>query len=207
MSKPSPIDALEVRKPEVEETPIEDIMFPNGYEPPPPGKRGGTIGLPSAVQELKDKLGSSEKTVRNRYRAQAILTLRAQFKWSRRDIARAFGMTENAVKVALWRARSGGLLNDLRDILEHDVAANAIDRVNAVIQDRKNPRGDDHAIRTLEGLGHFRNYSHQKNEGAAGTSLPPLQVNVVIQQGAQPLPGQPALDHSEAAVGTPREDT
>lgn len=170
---------------------VADVIAPEGLDV-----------IPSAVEQLQVKLGTSEQTVKMRARAGALLAL-AQAGKSRAEIAKALGMKPNAVKVALWRLRSAGLLNDLRDKLQHDVAANAVDCVNrAIVKDRN----VDVAMEALKGVGFWKNHSHSKHEGGpGGFQMPPLQVNVIFGNGAQPLPGQ-APDFSEAVVGTPRED-
>lgn len=157
--------------------------------------------VPTAVAALKAALGTSDVKVQQRARAQAILAM-ANAKMSKAQIAKALEMKPNAVKVALWRLRSKGLLNDLRDILENDSAALAVDSLNYHLK-KKDP---DLTAETLKGLGFFKNHSHAKHEGGgSGFTMPPLQVNVVFGAGAVPLPGQ-APDFSEAVVGTPRVD-
>jgi hypothetical protein len=188
---PEPSAALELR-PGSASPSLEDVVAPAGID---------VIEIPSAVATLQAKLGTNEQTVRMRVNAQALLAL-AQAGHTRRQIATALKMTPNAVKVALWRLRSAGLLNDLRDKLANDSAALAVDSLNFHLR----KKDKDVTIETLKGLGHFKNHSNTKHEGGAGGfALPPLQVNVVFNQGAQPLPGQ-APDFSEAVVGVPRDD-
>src|SRR4051812_31107430 len=115
---PDSPDALDVRAaspaPALKE-PIEDIMFP---------------ALPENLSPLNDfAQQTNARNVRSRIRASAILALRSQ-GFNRMEIGKMVGLTPNAVRVALYRARRAGAINDLRDILQNDSMALAIESLN-----------------------------------------------------------------------------
>lgn len=181
---PDSLDALEMREArpaEAPDTPLEDVMFP---------------GLPDGVIDTTEYAkGVSERNLKARMRATALLVLKQQ-GYSRHEIGRMLGMTANAVRVALNRARQAGRLNELRGILENDSLALAIEGLNFHLKKK-----DKEAVfKTLEGLGHFRNYNNSKMEGGAGFTMPALSVTIVNapNAGEQQIISQP--------VGVPRED-
>lgn len=206
MAKSDVVDTIEGAPLALPEPDLGDVLCPADLEfveDVVVGSNGKVkhVTVPTAVKLLKDELGHKEGAVRRRARGQAVLIMKTS-GMTRRQIGRVLNISENAVKMILIRARRANRLNDLRDILEHDVAANAIDRVNGAILNKKSEKGVDVAVKTLEGLGHFRNYSHSKNEGAAGASMPALQVNVVFG------PGQTESAPLDAnVVGVARTDT
>jgi predicted transcriptional regulator len=157
----------------------------------------------SAVARLKFLQGSNEQAVRARIRANRLIAL-AQAGYTRRQIAKLLGLKPNTVKVALWRARSSKRLNDLRDMLENDTSALAVDTVNHHL--RKHDK--DVAIEHLKGMGFYKNHSNVKNEGGSGFTMPPLTVNVLVKNdlGAAPVTPE-TFDTSEMCVGVPREDS
>lgn len=157
---------------------------------------------PTAVERLQKAYGSNEQAVKARLRGQALLAL-ANSGYTRAQIAKLLGLKENTVKVALWRARAAGRLNDLRNILEHDSTALAVDTVNYHLR-KKNA---DVAIEHLKGVGYYKNHSHMKHDGVPVGGMPPLTVNVVVQNaigGAMPVTPE-TFDVSEMSVGVPRE--
>jgi hypothetical protein len=160
----------------------------------------------SALARLQFALRSNEQAVKARLRAHSLLAL-AQAGYNRVQIAKMLGVKPNTVKVALWRARRVGRLNDLKDALEHDTSALAVDRVNSAIR-KGDAKAADVAIEHLKGVGLYKNHSNVKNEGGAGFTMPPLQINVVVKNeiGA-PAVTPETFDVSEMSVGVPREDT
>ena len=160
----------------------------------------------SAVQRLKDAIGTNTASVKARERDNQLVAL-IQAGHTQRKIGELLGLKPNAVRVALWRARHRGVLNDLRSRLEHDTTALAIDTVNYHIKTKKS---ESAAIEHLRGMGFYKNHSNVKNEGggAGGFQMPPLQVNVVVQnnQGAAHVTPE-TFDVSEGAIGVPREDS
>lgn len=180
---PDSVDALEMREARAADTPepIEDVMFPE---------------LPKELGELNDFAKElTERDAKVRLKANAILILRQQGK-NRREIGRMLGMTPNAVRVALWRARKAGRLNDIRSILENDSAARAVESLNYHL-DKKDK---DSTFKTLEGLGLFRSYNNSKMEAGAGFVMPALNVTIVNapNQGEQQIVSTP--------IGVPRKD-
>lgn len=180
---PDSLDALEMRDahaPEAPATPLEDVMFP---------------ALPAGVDDTDYTRGVNERTARARSKAAALLILKQQ-GYTRREIGRMLGMTANAVRVALNRARATGRLNDLRSVLENDSLALAIEGLNHHLR----KKDKDAVFKTLEGLGHFRNYNNSKMEGGAGFVMPSLSVTIVNapNAGEQMIVSQP--------VGQPRVD-
>lgn len=156
----------------------------------------------SAVKRLQAAIGANEQAVKARARRAHLLNL-AKAGFTRKQIAKLLGVKENTVKVALWRARASGELNDLRDILAHDTTALAVDTVNHHLK-KKNPSV---AIEHLKGIGLYKNHSNVKNEGVPSSGLPPLQVNVVFQQApGVSAPTPETFDVSEACVGVQRVD-
>lgn len=182
---PDSLDAVEMRPARPDEpapVPIEDVLFPD---------------LPAELGELNDFAKTlTEKNVKAKMRATALLVLKQQ-GYNRREIGRMLNMTPNAVRVALNRARQAGKLNDLRSILESDSAALAIESLNFHLQ----KKDKDATFKTLEGLGHFRNYNNSKMEGGVGFQMPSLTVTIVNAPNA----GQQAIVSNP--IGTPREDT
>jgi len=177
-------DAPQLQAPEQS---VEEICFPDlpqGIDP------DSNLGKAIAARQVKARL-----------RATAMLTLKAQ-GYSYGQIADMLKISSNSVKQACKRARSAGKLNDLRDTLENESLALAIDSLNHHLKEKDK----DMTKATLQGLGHFRNYSHSKNEGAPGFQMPALQVNVVVQQG-QPAPTADTFAVSEGVMGVPRADT
>jgi predicted transcriptional regulator len=137
---------------------------------------------------------------KQRLRARLLFALRAQH-YSHGEIAELTGLSVNAVKKALQRARHAGILNDQRKTLEVESTDLAIDSLNYHLRRRDKKVTLAH----LKGMGHYRNYSNQKNEGMAGLSMPPLQVNVTVQTGT-PAPAPDVIDVSDGAIGVPRTD-
>jgi DNA-binding Lrp family transcriptional regulator len=190
----SPIDALEVRAAPSVQLSVEEILFPE--------LSSLTPGLRTRVNE---KLAATTRLAEFREKARSIIEMAGQ-GYPQRHIARGLGIPDAVVKLALRRARKAGLIDDAGDILNYEAvpeAAKVVMHHLTKYQDRGT------AFEVLKGTGRFKTFNNTKNEGVAGGgALPPLQVNVVFnqQQGAMPLPGQIALDVSEATVGTPRED-
>lgn len=182
---PDTLDQLEMREArpaEAPAAPLEEVMFP---------------GLPEGVDiaGVDYAKGVNERNLKARMRATALLVLKQQ-GYSRHEIGRMLGMTANAVRVALNRARQAGRLNDLRSILENDSLALAIEGLNFHLKKK-----DKEAVfKTLEGLGQFRNYNNSKMEGGAGFTMPALSVTIVNAPNA----GQQQIVSSP--VGVPRED-
>lgn len=191
----SRVDALEVRKPEApaDQRSVEEILFP-ALESLSPALRS----------RVNEKLAATTRLDEFREKAKSLLEMRSQ-GYTMRQISRGLAMPDGVVKLALRRARKAGLIDDAGDVLAHEAPAAAAD---VVMHHLTKHRDRGMAIEVLKGTGRFRTYNNNKHEGAAGTALPPLQVNVVFNaaQGAVPLPGQAALDVSEATVGTPRDD-
>lgn len=181
---PDSVDALETRAASTADAPVqalEDVMFP---------------ALPKELGRLNDFAAqTNERDVKARLRATAILVLKQQ-GYNRREIGRMCGMTPNAVRVALWRARSAGRLNDLRDVLQNDSMALAIEGLNYHLK----KKDKDAIFKTLEGLGEFKSYNNNKNDGAAGYVMPALTVTIVNapNQGGEQIVSTP--------VGSPRID-
>jgi hypothetical protein len=183
---PDSSEALEVRPPDGVSDALDDIL-----ESP---------AVATALDLIKQSCGKNERKTAERLRANAILAM-AQAKMTRQQIAKQLGVKPNAVRVALWRLRSKGLLRDLQDKLENDLTALAIDSAQTHLK----AKDKEFTLEHLKGVGFYKNHSHAKHDGGAGFVMPPLQVNVVFNQGAQPIPGQ-APDFSEAVVGVPRDD-
>lgn len=163
-------------------------------------------GTKSAVKRLQTAIGHNARSTKSRLYGQSLIALR-QAGHSPKQIAELLDMEPNAVRVALWRARKAGELNDLRDLLAHDTTALAIDAVNSAISKRdKKGKYADVAVKHLEGLGYYKNHSQVKTDGAVG-GMTALQVNVVVQQSTPeaPITAQ-AFDVSEACVGVARID-
>lgn len=162
----------------VDDRPDEDVLFP---------------GLPDDA--ALSKLGQSitERQAKHRLKAAALLALQQQ-GYSRREISRMLGMSVNAVRMALNRARKAGRLNDLRNILEHDSLALAIEGLNHHLR----LKDKDAIFKHLEGMGQWRSYQHNKHDGVPPGGMPALQVVVQVQAGAPVVESVP--------LGTPRED-
>lgn len=182
---PDSVDALEVRAAhpaQPTEPDLADVLFPN---------------LPPELGELNDYAkGVTEKNAKARLKATALLILKQQGH-TRREIGRMLGMTANAVRVALSRARAAGKINELRGILENDSLALAIDSLNHHLL----KKDKDATFKTLEGLGHFRSYQHQKHEGPLA-GMPALTINIVNA----PNDGGQQQIIGSAPIGTPRAD-
>lgn len=157
----------------------------------------------TAVERLQRTLGTRAQSVKALARRSALIAL-VKAGHSSRKIGEMLGLKPNAVRVAIWRARNDGHLNDLREMLNNEVSALAIDTVKHHIK-KKNA---DVAIEHLKGVGLYKNHSNVKNEGGgAGFQMPPLQVNVVVQNQAGAMPVTPEnFDVSEGAIGVMRED-
>ncbi len=156
----------------------------------------------SAVERLKLALGCREQAVRARLKRDALVSMK-QAGLSNRKIAQILGVKETTVRINVWRARQAGQLNDLRDILEHDVSALAVDTITHHLK-RKDK---DVAIEHLKGVGLYVNHSNRKNEGGGpGFVMPPLQVNVVVQNQGGATVTPETFDVSEGEFGVARED-
>lgn len=156
----------------------------------------------SAVKRLQDTLGTKSQSVKAQVRYNEILAL-TRAGHSIRKIAEMKGLKQNTVKQVIFRARRSRVLNDLREILEHETTALAVDTVNHHLK-KKNA---DVAVEHLKGMGLYKNHSNVKNDGGgAGFQMPPLQVNVVVQNVAELAKRPESFDYSEGAVGVPRED-
>jgi predicted transcriptional regulator len=151
------------------------------------------------------------RVVRQRLRAQVLLTLRAQ-GFSVPETARMVGMTPTAVKKALTRARAAGRLNDLRGILRNDSLARAVDGLNHHL-DKKDK---DAIFKTLDAVGGEVGWQagRQAPSVTGGAQLPPLQLTIVNQLGATvapavtaggPIGGAPCAPGT-VLVGTARVD-
>lgn len=155
-----------------------------------------------AVKVLQETMGTSEQRVRVRMRDNAMIAL-VQAGHDRFSIAKLLGIKENSVRVALWRARARGELNDLRAILEHESSALAVNAINHHLR-KKNP---EVAIEHLKGMGFYKNHSHVRNDGVPPQGLPPLQVNIVLTNApGSPNPTAETFDVSPLAIGVARED-
>jgi hypothetical protein len=178
------LDALEMRPAVPAAAPVEpaeDVMFP---------------ALPAEIEGANDYAkGLTERNAKARLKASAILILRQQ-GYNRREIGRMVGLTPNAVRVALWRARQAGKLNELRGILENDSLALAIESLNFHLK----AKDKDATFETLKGLGQFRDYNNSKIDGAPAFTMPALQVTIVNAPNAG---GQQIVS---APIGVPRED-
>jgi hypothetical protein len=189
---PPSVDALEIRPAEAPKVSVEETLFPP------------LLSLSPALRlRVNEKLAATTRLEEFREKAASILEMASQ-GYNQRAIARGLAIPDQVVKLALRRARKAGLIDDTGDILAHEVAPEAAKVVMHHLVRHKD-RGT--AIETLKGLGRFRTFANNKHEGGGGGSaMPPLQVNVVFPQGSMHLPGAPALDVSEAVVGTARED-
>jgi DNA-binding CsgD family transcriptional regulator len=180
---PVTVDALEMipavapAKPELSDA---EVLFP---------------ALPELGEQNEYAAITNTARVKARLRATALLTLRSQGH-NTREIGRMLGMTPHAVQMALWRARKAGRLNDLRHILENDSAALAIDSLNFHLK----KKDKDATFKTLEGLGHFKNYNHNAGTGGPVFQMPALTVTVVN------APNQGGQQLLSAPIGQPRED-
>lgn len=172
-----------VAQAEVREAPLEDVLFP---------------AVPIADEDMNTFTKAlSLREGKARTKATVLLVLRQQGR-SMREIASLLEMTPNAVRVALQRARAAGKINELRGLLENDSLALAVESLNHHLK----KKDKDATFKTLEGLGHFRNYNNSKMEGGAGFTMPPLTINIVNAPnngGMQQIVGS-------APVGAPRED-
>lgn len=190
---PDRLEALEIVKvPDAVDTrTVEEILFP--------ALENLTPGMQRLVEE---KLNALTNLDENRGKAKLLLELRQQGH-TIRQVGRALKLSDTTVKLALRRARKAGLLNDTAETLAYEAAPLAAETVMKHL--RKGSEKSAH--RVLEGLGHLKNYSFQKHEGAAGIAMPPLQVNVVFGANTTgPAATVPQLETSEAVVGQPRED-
>lgn len=156
----------------------------------------------SAVKALQDTLGTNEQQVRVRMRDNAMIAL-VHAGHDRFSIAKLLGVKPNAIKVALWRARRRGELNDLRLILENETSALAVDAINHALRKKDATIAVEH----LKGVGLYKNHSFVRNDGVPPSGLPPLQVNVVVQNSpTMAAVTAETFDVSPAALGVPRED-
>lgn len=158
----------------------------------------------TAVQRLQRTLGTRAQSVKALARRSALIAL-VKAGHPQRKIGEMLGLKPNAVRVAIWRARTDGHLNDLREMLNNEVSALAIDTVRHHLK----KRNADVAVEHLKGVGLYKNHSNQKIDGpgAGGFQMPPFQVNIVMQQTAGVPTVTPAtFDVSEGAIGVPRED-
>lgn len=187
---PDDLDALELR-PEmvvvdavpVPEVPIEDVMFP---------------ALPPAVCESQSSASRAfvQACTTGRARASAILILQQQGH-SSREIGKMLGLSDVAVRQALSRARRAGRLNDLRQILENDSTALAVESLNHHLRAKDKQATFKH----LEGMGHWKKFNNNTNEGSPTFVMPKLEVTVINapNMGGQQIVSMP--------VGVPREDS
>lgn len=184
----TPLDALEMRAPQAPapaRASDADVLFPAL-----PPDLDGLEGLNEFAKQI------TARDAKARLRGTAILVLRQQ-GYNRREIGRMVGMTPNAVRVALWRARQSGRLNELRGILEHDSLALAIESLNFHLK----KKDKDCTIETLKGLGQFKSYNNSKVDGTPGFTMPALTVTIVNapnQGGQQAIVSDP--------IGSPRAD-
>lgn len=160
-------------------TSLEELLFP---------------ALPEIAKDSKLGKAIAERLTKQRLRATAILTLQSQ-GFSRREIGRMCGMSPNAVRMALNRARKLGKLNDLRSILENDSMSLAIEGLNHHLR----LKDKDAIFEHLKGMGQWRSYNNNKHDGVPPGGLPELNVVVNVVAGA-PRP-------DVAAIGVPREDS
>lgn len=170
------------------EVPIEEICFPD---------------LPADVES--DEKSSLVKAIRARQtrarlRAAALITLKGQ-GYSYGQIAEMVGLSVNAVKLACKRARARGKLNDLRATLENESMALAVDSLNHHLRAKDKQMTIEH----LKGMGQYRHYNNNHNDGVPGFTMPALQVNVVVQAG-MPAPTPETFDVSDGEIGVPRVD-
>lgn len=170
--------ALEPVAPPADGPPLEELLFPN---------------LPEIAKDSKLGKAITERLAKQRLRAVAIITLQQQ-GFSRREIGRLCGMSPNAVRMALTRARAAGRLNDLRSILENDSMALAVEGLNHHLR----LKDKDAIFEHLKGMGQWRSYNNNKHDGVPAGGLPELNVVVNVVAGA-PRPEVQAL-------GVPRAD-
>lgn len=136
---------------------------------------------------------------KQRLRAKLLFALRAQ-NYSHGQIAELTGLSVNAVKKALRRARDAGIFESATRILQTESTELAIESLNHHLRRHDKEMTKAH----LKGMGFYKNYSNQKNETPAGFQMPPFQVNITFEGGARPAPE--AIDVSDGAIGVPRTD-
>lgn len=193
-----PVEALVSREPAREEAELqvpeltpEDVAFP---ELPP---------APDDITEAEKKVRTmtAGRIAKARLRAKLLFSLRAQ-QYSYGEIAQITGLSVNAVKKALKRARAAGVGGEsIQKMLAQESTELAVESLNHHLRNRDKSM----TIAHLKGMGHYRNYSHNKSEGMPGFTMPALQVNVTVQNG-EALPPGAAIDVSDGAIGVPRTD-
>ena len=100
--------------------------------------------------------------------------------WTREEIAQELGMTRNALRVLLYKARQQGQLLDSEDRVVHQAVPLAIDNLINLLE-----KGDKHTTHEmLKGVGIWKSHAQTKNEGQTGPVV--LAVKFEIPEGSQP---------------------
>ena len=137
---------------------------------------------PPAGQKRSEGLTRRYKTTKTKRRLAKIIELTSE-GYSTKHIALVLTeiegeeVTPKAINQGLYRLRKMGEFNDTQDRLTHQAAPLAAE----VVIERLEEGDKMIALETLKGLGLFRNYTQQKNEG--GQSVAALQV--VFQDGGR----------------------
>jgi hypothetical protein len=128
-------------------------------------------------------------------RVAVILGLRVQ-GYTTTEIAAATGWSKHAVQAVLHRARTSGVLDDVKADLQGELLPLAIDALRRHLE-----AGDlEAALETLKGTGYFRQY-HEGPGRSGGDRPTALNLFVVSREG-----GGPDVTVQPVVVGKPREE-
>lgn len=137
-------------------------------------------------------------------RALVVLALRLEGH-SYDDIEKLTKLSKDQIRYALRKARAGGKLRDVLDLVTHEAVPQAVENLIAILRDPANANHWDATEKTLAGTGVFQRYGHMKGGVAPGAQVPPLQVNFISANGG-PMPTVIVNSERGAVIGTPRED-
>lgn len=133
-------------------------------------------------------------------RATVVVALRLE-GYSYAEIQERTGLTVTQIRYACRKARAAGKLQDVLQLVDNEAVPQAVENLVDKLR-----AGDWEATReTLRGRGVFRNFSHNKNEGTPGVTLPNLNIEIVNPSGGA-LPTVIVNTDRGAVVGTERED-
>ncbi len=138
-------------------------------------------------------------------RATIVLALRLD-GFSYDEIATKTGLSKEQIRYACRKARTAGKLRDVIDLIDNEAVPQAVDNLNAMLQDSKHPSHEMATFETLKGRGAFRRFSGDKIGGGGLTAgIPPLQINILTPSGGE-LPTVIVNSDRGAVIGAPRED-
>lgn len=181
------------------------VQAPRGYfENEPAGfvSKTGELPVPTPGNTALYNPGLPDELYEDR--ALIVLAMR-QDGYTAKEICAKTGLSQEAVRYAMRKARQSGRLRDVIDLIDNEAVPQAVE--NLMMKLRKNAETEefgDAEVQLLKGRGVFQNFNKNPSGAGAGSTLPALQINF-IQNGGGELPSIIVNSESGEVLGKPRE--